>query len=79
MLLIMTKSKRDFELVQAYLSTCLIAHGKSLWTKIPREEASALDELLAALHNEVKSAWDSVDTLVKENTAMIKWVSSALL
>ncbi|CAD6195675.1 unnamed protein product [Caenorhabditis auriculariae] len=76
MLLEVLKTRRDFELVQAYLATALKIHRREFWANDSNEEmSSALEELAA----EQTAAWREYESLLLHDTAVVLWVKNALL
>ncbi|KAJ1745107.1 rRNA-processing protein utp21 [Coemansia sp. RSA 1591] len=63
------KSKRDFELAQAYLHVFI-----AVFTDIIKANARELEPLLAELRNELKAQWDTVDNLIRYSACMIEFM-----
>ncbi|VDN31769.1 unnamed protein product [Gongylonema pulchrum] len=77
MLLVVLRSHRDFELVQAYLAAFLRIHRNKLWTS--DAETENLEKTLDELRNELRSSWERMDQLLLDNASMIQWIKTALL
>lgn len=66
------KSKRDFELVQAYLQVFLNVHGD-----IIKSNSSDLADLLLELQRESKSQWKVIDGLIRYSECMVGFMRSS--
>ncbi|KAJ2723736.1 rRNA-processing protein utp21 [Coemansia sp. Benny D115] len=65
------QSKRDFELVQAYLQVFL-----EVFADVIKENAEQLESLLKELRKECKTQWDAVDGLIRYSACMVEFMRS---
>ncbi|KAJ2687947.1 rRNA-processing protein utp21 [Coemansia spiralis] len=66
------RSKRDFELVQAYLQVFLNVFGD-----IIKANAEELESLLVELRKESKSQWSTVDGLIRYSACMVEFMRTS--
>lgn len=77
----MLKTRKDFELVQAYLATAIKIHRLALWQS-DSENPSQVDELTTVLEElslEEERVWSDYDQVMVQNAAVAQWVKNALL
>nr|CDJ82244.1 WD40 repeat and Small-subunit processome domain containing protein [Haemonchus contortus] len=74
------KTRKDFELVQAYLATAMKIHRSSLWKNENQTEGvDELAEVLEELSIEEERVWSDYDQVMVQNAAVAQWVKNALL
>nr|CDJ91112.1 WD40 repeat and Small-subunit processome domain containing protein [Haemonchus contortus]CDJ91115.1 WD40 repeat and Small-subunit processome domain containing protein [Haemonchus contortus] len=74
------KTRKDFELVQAYLATAMKIHRSSLWKNEDQTEGvDELAEVLEELSIEEERVWSDYDQVIVQNAAVAQWVKNALL
>ncbi|ETN70288.1 Utp21 specific WD40 associated domain protein [Necator americanus] len=74
------KTRRDFDLVQAYLATALKIHRSALWQEEDdAREAEQLTNALEELSLEQERIWSEYDKVMVENAAVTQWVKNALI
>ncbi|KAI7834490.1 Utp21 specific WD40 associated putative domain-containing protein [Kickxella alabastrina] len=66
------QSKRDFELVQAYLQVFL-----SVFADIIKENSAEIEPLLKTLRKECKSQWNTVDGLIRYSACMVEFMRTS--
>ncbi|KAJ1964328.1 rRNA-processing protein utp21 [Dipsacomyces acuminosporus] len=66
------RSKRDFELVQAYVKVFL-----DVFADIVKANADDLGPLLAELRRECKSQWSTVDGLIRYSACMVEFMRTS--
>uniref|UniRef100_A0A0K0DP03 Utp21 domain-containing protein n=1 Tax=Angiostrongylus cantonensis TaxID=6313 RepID=A0A0K0DP03_ANGCA len=74
------KTRRDFDLVQAYLAASIKIHRSSLWRS--DEGDKEVDELLKTLEDlslEEEFGWSNYDQIMVENAAVAQWIKNALI
>ncbi|KAK6058987.1 Utp21 specific WD40 associated domain protein [Cooperia oncophora] len=74
------KTRKDFELVQAYMATAIKIHRSSLWKK--EDQSEGVDELVKVLEElsiEEERVWSDYDQTMVQNAAVAQWVKNALL
>ncbi|VDM58338.1 unnamed protein product [Angiostrongylus costaricensis] len=74
------KTRRDFDLVQAYLAASIKIHRSSLWRS--DEGDKEVDELLKILEDlslEEEFGWSNYDQIMVENAAVAQWIKNALV
>ncbi|KAK5965407.1 WD repeat-containing protein 36 [Trichostrongylus colubriformis] len=74
------RTRKDFELVQAYMATAIKIHRSSLWKK--DDQSEGVDELMKALEElsvEEEHVWLDYDQVMVQNAAVAQWVKNALL
>ncbi|KAK6032670.1 WD domain, G-beta repeat protein [Ostertagia ostertagi] len=74
------KTRKDFELVQAYMATAIKIHRSSLWKN--EGQSKETDELLKVLEElsvEEEHVWSDYDQVMVQNAAVAQWVKNALL
>ncbi|KAJ2696905.1 rRNA-processing protein utp21 [Coemansia sp. IMI 203386] len=65
-------SKRDFELVQAYLQVFL-----NVFADIIKENSAELEDLLNALGKECRKQWNTVDGLIRYSACMVDFMRTS--
>ncbi|EPB75588.1 hypothetical protein ANCCEY_05322 [Ancylostoma ceylanicum] len=74
------KTRKDFDLVQAYLATAMKIHRSTLWRKEGDEKgADELTSVLEELSLEEERIWSQYDQVIVENAAVTQWVKNALI
>ncbi|RCN48975.1 Utp21 specific WD40 associated domain protein [Ancylostoma caninum] len=74
------KTRKDFDLVQAYLATAMKIHRSTLWRKEgDKKEADELTNVLEELSLEEERIWSEYDQVIVENAAVTHWVKNALI
>ncbi|KIH61397.1 hypothetical protein ANCDUO_08334 [Ancylostoma duodenale] len=74
------KTRKDFDLVQAYLATAMKIHRSTLWRKEGDEkEADELTNVLEELSLQEERIWSEYDQVIVENAAVTQWVKNALI
>ncbi|XGW26627.1 hypothetical protein V3C99_007325 [Haemonchus contortus] len=74
------KTRKDFELVQAYLATTMKIHRSSLWKNEDQNEGvDELAQVLEELSIEEERVWSDYDQVMVQNAAVAQWVKNALL
>ncbi|KAJ2331593.1 rRNA-processing protein utp21 [Coemansia sp. RSA 2673] len=66
------RSKRDFELVQAYLQVFLNVFGD-----IIKANTEDLEPLLVELRKESKSQWSTIDGLIRYSACMVEFMRTS--
>ncbi|CAI5447747.1 unnamed protein product [Caenorhabditis angaria] len=79
MLLEVLKTKRDFELAQAYLTTAIKIHRTEIWKKSDETNDDELDEVLQLLSEAQNQSWNQYEELMIEDMAVVQWIKNALL
>ncbi|VDM72405.1 unnamed protein product [Strongylus vulgaris] len=72
------KTKKNFDLVQAYLAAAIKIHRATLWLGEENGE-DELAKVLEELSTEEECIWSDYDQVMVENASVTLWVKNALL
>ncbi|CAJ0952393.1 unnamed protein product, partial [Mesorhabditis belari] len=71
------KTRKNFDLVQAYLASAMKIHRSVFWKK--DDESPEMTEILEELSRTQDEAWAELDQLMVKNASVIQWAKNALL
>lgn len=70
------KTRKEYDLVQAYLASAIKIHRATLWSS---DTPVTLDSVIEELSQELEKSWTPFEEAMTENAAIIQWVKNALL
>ncbi|EGT53710.1 hypothetical protein CAEBREN_23389 [Caenorhabditis brenneri] len=79
MLLEVLKTKRNFDLVEAYTTTAIKTHRTLLWKATDEPEHEELTEVLEEMNKIHTETWNEMEGLFVENMAVVQWIKNALI